>query len=375
VSETARQKRERIRQQADPGFRPDDIRVGPALPIPEVLREFGVDPGPVLASAGLDERLLENPENRVSFEVVARLLHGAIAATDCPHLGLHIGRQFSPTTMGAVFQLMKHSGSLRDALRALVLHLHVHDRGGVCFVVHPGPGEVGVVYGIYHRGEIDVAPFYDVAVTIMFFALRELCGPRWQPLRITFPHRRPASLAPYRRLFGAPLVFDAEHASVVFPDHWLDEPLQGADPAVQAAIEQLVREKEAAEALAFTDRVRRVLRSMVLAGTATADQVSFMFAMSRRSMHRQLAPEGTSLRLLAAETRFEVARQLLNESDMPAGEIAAVLHYADSSAFSRAFKEWSGTSPREWRQAVRKASAGPAAQRHPAAGRARRTGR
>ncbi len=134
------------------------------------------------------------------------------------------------------------------------------------------------------------------------------------------------------------------------------------DPAVQAAIEQLVREKDAAEALAFTDRVRRVLRSMVLAGTATADQVSFMFAMSRRTLHRELAAEGTSLRQLAIETRFEVARQLLNGSDMPAGEIAAVLHYADSSAFSRAFKEWSGTSPREWRQAIRRASAGAAAQ-------------
>lgn len=337
--------------------RPDDIRIGPALPIPAILREFGVEPGPVLASAGLDERLLEHPDNRVSFKVLAGLMHQAIAATDCPHLGLLVGRHFSQTTMGAVFQLMKHSASLRDALRVLVLRLHVHDRGGVCFVVQPGPGEVGLVYGIYHRDEIDVAPIYDAAVTIMFLALRELCGPRWQPLRITFPHRRPASLAPYRRAFGAPLVFDAEHASVVFADHWLDEPLQGTDPAVRAAIEQLVREKEAAEGLTLTDRVRRVLRSMVLTGTATADQVSFVFAMSRRSLHRQLAAEGTSLRLLASETRFEVARQLLNESDMPAGEIAAVLHYADSSAFSRAFKEWSGTSPREWRRKIRTSAA------------------
>jgi AraC-like DNA-binding protein len=374
VSERAQQKRQRTRGQAVLRSRSDDIRIGPALPIPDVLRECGVDPGPVLARAGIDERLFESAENRVSFGVMAGLVHEAIAATDCPHFGLLLGRRFSPATMGAVFQLMKHSGSLRDALRALVLHLHVHDRGGVCFVLHPCPGEVGVVYGIYHRGGIDVAPLYDVAIAIVFSALRDLCGPRWQPLRITFPHRRPASLAPYRRLFGAPLVFDAEHASVVFADHWLDEPLQGADPAVQAAIEQLIREKDAAEALAFTDRVRRVLRSMVLTGTATADQVSFMFAMSRRTLHRELAAEGTSLRQLAIETRFEVARQLLNESDMPAGEIAAVLHYADSSAFSRAFKEWSGTSPREWRQAIRQASAGARAHRHSAPGRPRGTG-
>jgi AraC-like DNA-binding protein len=372
MSKRVQPKRERVHRQTALQSRTDDIRIGPVLPIPEVLRECGVEPGPVLARAGFDERLLSRPEDRVSFEVLARLVHEAIEATDCPHFGLLLGRRFSPATMGAVFQLMKHSGSLREALRALVLHLHVHDRGGVCFLVHPSPGEVGLVYGIYHRGEIDFAPIYDAAIAIVFSALRELCGPRWHPLRVTFPHRRPASLAPYRRLFGAPLVFDAEHASVVFADHWLDEPLLGADPAVQAAIGQLVREKEAAEALAFTDRVRRVLRSMVLAGTASADQVSFMFAMSRRTMHRQLAAEGTSLRLLASETRFEVARQLLNESDMPAGEIAAVLHYADSSAFSRAFKEWAGTSPREWRQAIKRASAGAATKARSTTARARR---
>jgi AraC-like DNA-binding protein len=101
--------------------------------------------------------------------------------------------------------------------------------------------------------------------------------------------------------------------------------------------------------------VRRVLRSMVLSGTASAEQVAFMFATSRRSLHRALAADGTSLQLLVNETRFEVARQLLDESDMPAGEIAAALQYSDASAFSRAFKEWSGTSPREWRRSIRSA--------------------
>ncbi len=142
---------------------------------------------------------------------------------------------------------------------------------------------------------------------------------------------------------------------MVMSDRWLDEPIPGADPAVHAALEQLIREKEAAEALPFTNRVRRVLRSMVLSGTASAEQVAFMFATSRRSLHRALAADGTSLQLLVNETRFEVARQLLDESDMPAGEIAAALQYSDASAFSRAFKEWSGTSPREWRRSIRSA--------------------
>jgi AraC-like DNA-binding protein len=358
LNERSQSRRERIRRQLDLRSSSDEIRIGPAIPVRELLLEFGVDPAPVLARAGVDPVLLEDPDSRVGFDVMGRLMNEAVAATGCPHLGLLLGQRFSPATIGPVFQLMKHSRRVRDALRALVLRLHVHDRGGAPSLSHAGPNELALAYGIYHRGDYNLAPIYDVAIAIVQSFMRDLCGPRWKPLRVTFPYRRPANLAPYRRLFGAPLVFDAEQASVVMSERWLDAPVPGADPAVRAALEQLILEKEAAEALPFAHRVRRVLRSLVLSGSASAEHLAFMFATSRRSLHRALAAEGTSLQLLVNETRFEVARQLLGESDMPAGEIAAALHYSDSSAFSRAFKEWSGTSPREWRQAIR--SRGPA---------------
>ena len=339
--------------------------------IPEMLSGFGVDPASVLGKAGLDERGLEDPDGWMSFDTAGRLLTECIAATGCPHFGLLLGQRFSPATLGVVFQLMKHAGSLREAIRSLVFHLHLHDRGGVGYVLNSSPGEIGLAYGIYHRGDFQVGPLYDFTASTIFAFMRELCGPRWKPVRVSLAHRRPKNVSPYRRIFGVPLVFDAEHTAVFFADRWLDEPVHGSDPALQAAIAKLISDRESAEALTMTDKVRRVLRTTVLAGTASADSVAFMFAMSRRSLHRQLQSEGTSLQALANATRFEVARQLLNESDMPAGEIAAVLHYSDASAFSRAFKDWSGTAPREWRQEVRRASAGAATGRRSAATRPR----
>jgi AraC-like DNA-binding protein len=349
----------------------DNIRLGPIMAIPELLGEFGVEPAGVLGKAGLGERSLADPDGWISFDTAGRLLTECIAATGCPHFGLLLGQRFSPATLGVVYQLMKHAGSLREAIQSLVFHLHLHDRGGVGYVLHTFPGEIGLAYGIYHRGDFQVGPLYDVTAAIIFSFMRELCGPRWKPTRTTFAHRRPKNLSPYRRLFGVPLVFDAEHTAVFFAERWLDEPVRGSDPALQAAIAKLVSDRESAEALTMSDKVRRVLRTTVLAGTDSADSVAFMFAMSRRSLHRQLQAEGTSLQALANATRFEIARQLLNESDMPAGEIAAVLHYSDASAFSRAFKDWSGAAPREWRRGLRRASDDAATDRGSAAARPR----
>jgi len=339
--------------------------------IPSRLCERGVDPVAVLEKAGLDERSLADPDGWTSFDTAGRLLTQCIDATGCPHFGLLLGQRFTPATLGVVFQLMKHAGSVQEAIRSLVFHLHLHDRGGVGYVLRPSPGEIGLAYGIYRRGDFQVGPLYDFTASTIFTFMRELCGPRWKPTRVSVTHRRPKDLTPYRRLFGVPLLFDAEHTAVHFAERWLDEPVHGSDPALQAAIAKLISDREAAEALTMSDKVRRVLRTMVLAGNASADTVAFMFAMSRRSLHRQLQAEGTSLRALANATRFEIARQLLNESDMPAGDVAAVLHYSDASAFSRAFKDWSGAAPREWRKQVRRASADAATGRGSAAARPR----
>jgi AraC-like DNA-binding protein len=71
--------------------------------------------------------------------------------------------------------------------------------------------------------------------------------------------------------------------------------------------------------------------------------------MERRTLHRHLQAEGRSFRQVANEVRFEIACRLLATTDMAHPQIAAVLNYADHSAFTRAFRGWSGQTPSAWR--------------------------
>ena len=328
-----------------------DIRVGPIQSIPRLLRDFGVEPAGVLAMVGLDERQFEDAENRISFDALGHLTEACIAATNCPHFALLLAKHFSPSTLGVNHYLMRNARTLREALQGLELHSHLHDRGAVSYLIGQNSKEVGLCYGIYHAGHFDAAPIYDGALAISMEALRSVCGPAWRPTRVSFTRSRPSNVTPYQRYFGVPLRFNADHAALYFSAGWLDEPIKGRDPALQAVLLKLIEERDPRRDLTFADSVRRALRTIVVSGTDSTDQMARLFAQNRRSLHRRLQAEGTNLHTLVNEARCEVSSQLLKDSSMPIGEIAALLKYSDGTAFSRAFRGWTGLSPREWRSA------------------------
>ena len=92
-----------------------------------------------------------------------------------------------------------------------------------------------------------------------------------------------------------------------------------------------------------------MLRSGLLAGHASAEKVAALFSMHRRTLTRRLAAHGTSFSDLVEECRFEIAQRMLGSTNLDITGIAAALDYADASAFTRAFRRWSGTTPAAWR--------------------------
>ena len=99
----------------------------------------------------------------------------------------------------------------------------------------------------------------------------------------------------------------------------------------------------------LAEDLRRVLRTELLRGTCSANSIARLFSMHRRTMNRHLNAEGLAFRRLANQIRFEIACELLENTDMALSKVAAVLRYSEPSAFTRAFRRWSGQSPSAWR--------------------------
>ena len=114
------------------------MRMGTALVIPALLRSLGADPEEVLAEAGVDLELFDDPEHRISLAAHNRIVRHCAMRTNCPHFGLLVGQQDGLQSLGLMGLLVKFSSDVQAALECLVRHLRVHVRGASANLIVEG---------------------------------------------------------------------------------------------------------------------------------------------------------------------------------------------------------------------------------------------
>jgi AraC-like DNA-binding protein len=319
------------------------LRIGGAYTLPNVLRYFGVEPEEVIASVGLDPKLFDDPDNAVEMAALGRLLCACVTCTGCQHFGLMVGQQGGPVSLGLIGLLAQHSPNLGRALRNIALYLHIHDRGAV--ITYDQRGEAFALgYEICAPGVACDEQIIDGAMAIGCNMMRAWCGADWAPTEVLLARRRPTDTRPYQAFFRCPVRFNAEQTALVFPSHWLQHPIAASNPELKAILKAQVAELSGRDR-DFGADVRRTLRALLVTGVCTADHTASLFSMHRRTLGRRLEEQGASFAALLAEVRYEAASQLLDNTDMSPSDIALALGYSDVTAFNRAFRRWSGTTP------------------------------
>jgi AraC-like DNA-binding protein len=336
---------------------------GPAA-LPAVLRTLGSDPAAVLAEAGLDPTLFDDPENLIKLAALGRLVKLCVARTGCMHFGLLVGQQGGLHSLGLVGLLARLSPDVGTALHRLADCMHLHHGGTVTAVAVDGDAAT-LSYDIDQRYEDASDQIGDGALATLFNILRALCGPGWHAIEIRFAHRAPDDVHPFRAFFAADLRFDTGQNAIVFPGAWLQHSLPADDAELQRLLARQIALLETRHGDEFPEQVRSVLRAALMTGHAGADEIAALFSMHSRTLNRRLGAFHTSFRQLVDEGRFAIARELLECTELDVSGIAGALDYADASAFTRAFRRWSGTTPAAWRAHRTESSRKPAAAHAP----------
>lgn len=170
-------------------------------------------------------------------------------------------------------------------------------------------------------------------------------------LEVRFTHRGPGAAheARYVDVFGAPVVFGAREDALVYLDGALQTPLTTSAPPVAASVDAELAALAAKQELPdpLQTRIRSAIESRLADGVGLAD-VARVLKMSTRTLQRTLAQRGTSWSREVDEARRARALAALAEGEDKTATIAAELGFSDASAFFRAFRRWTGTTPRHY---------------------------
>jgi AraC-like DNA-binding protein len=318
----------------------------------ETLREqYGVEPGPLFASVGLDARRLHVAGARYPAARLVQLWHAAVAATGDDCFGLAVGRRVRITTFHAIGFSWLASRNLQEALQRLQRYYRLLSTNPVRLALEPLGSEQ--TRFSFSDEEADI---HSAAATVDAFSLAvlKLCrsarGTDMQALQVCLRHPDHGRAGEYVEAFGAPVVFDAEHDALVFDRADLIVPLPGENAELAHANDQVAERYLATlEPERVATAVRQLLIDMLPSGQASQQAVAKRLNKSLSTLQRQLQAEGMSFQKLRDETRQRLAEAYVRENRLSLAEVAYLLGFSDQSNFSRAFRRWTGYSPREFR--------------------------
>jgi AraC-like DNA-binding protein len=319
----------------------------------------GADPSEMGRRAGIGGGDLDDPDRRLPLDRYRTLMQAAKEATGDPALALHFGEAFDITELSIVGLMGQASGTIGEAFAQLGRYTRLavdvplrEEADGQRYVLKRADGELWL---IDMRRDPNAFP----ELTESAFARRASGGRRAGGgfvKAVHFTHQEPPYRAEYDRIFGVPVVFGSHwNAFQLSGDEWMRQPTTQGSPYMFEVL------KERAEALlehmdsaaTMRGRVETLIAPVLHNGGATMAAASAKLGISRATLGRRLRAEGTTFERVLDGLRRRLALEYLGERRLPVGETAYLLGFSEPAAFSRAFRRWTGQSPRSFQGELR----------------------
>lgn len=309
----------------------------------------GVDVLPILTNVGLSIADIDKPNHRIPTEKLSALQIGIWNATQDESMGLN----GCPLKRGSYYMMGKltihqtHLGKVLS-LGQRFYNLLVNDD----FVTFRQEGDNTVLRVQLVTPEADVDHLFGEITLLAWHRYASWIIAQGIPLTETrFNYAPPQHVNEYTYLYPGKHVFNSDELALVFPSKYLEFEVKQTESTLLGFLQRCPLElfRQYKDDYSLSSELRRLLIKHIWGANASIADCASQLHMTPRTMMRKLKEEGTSFQQLKDFVRRDKAIMLLTQQKMAISEVAEHIGYSDSAVFTRAFRQWTGLSPRKYR--------------------------
>jgi AraC-like DNA-binding protein len=316
------------------------------------LQSAGVPVAALLRRAGLTPEVIADPEERLSVRSQIKFLDEAAIALKDDCLGFTLARDHDPRQIGLLYYVMASSQTLGDGLKRVARYSQITNEAVVVRYQEGNRLIIGLSYsGVPRhsdRHQIEFCMFGVLRVC------RMLTGQKLVPQHFWIAHHRSGGNPEMARFVGTKVEFGADTDEFALNIDARALPLIHSDPYLN---DLLLKYCEAALADRRGDtsqlrtRVENAISSLLPHGRVLVEDVARSLGMSERTLARKLSDEGLNFTEILPQLRRDLAFRYLDDRKLHVSKIAWLLGFHEVSAFTHAFRRWTGKTPSQMRAA------------------------
>jgi AraC-like DNA-binding protein len=302
------------------------ISIGATAGLLEAITAAGGNPDQILEAWNLDRSVFSKSEGFIPCSTFAGILRDAAQMTGDDCFGLHFGESFHPKNIGPLAYVALNSPTIGAGIQNVERYLHVYDSSAKWFFT--AEGNRGYIRYVLTVGIEPLRQSNEHGMTLVVNTLRMMVGSQWAPQEVQFAHEAPEQTSEHHRIFRAPVVFGCETNAMVIELGFADREVPAADQQLYQIMKQYL--DQVLSDMPREDGLLNSIRKM---------------AMGPRTLQRRLKEYGFDFKKLVEDTRKRFALSYLKDRKNSLTEVAFLLGYSELSAFNRAFKRWTRSTP------------------------------
>lgn len=330
---------------------PSKVLASAATGVVSLIEANGGDVDSIFGTTSIHLDDLDSPITELSLQQFCLLFTEAAKQTGNDNFGLHFGAQFEPKKLGAIGYAAISSPTLSAALRNMEFYFPAHQNQS-SFSLIQDSDILWLSYRILDPRIAERRQDAELSMGMFWNIFRRALGCDWSPLEVRFEHTKPSNGAEHEKVFGAPVLFGRRTNAMAFRRCDLDAIMPDQDPYLFSIIEPFLQSrcKLHDNPETFASIVRNQIKLNLSTTTPTIPEIARIFGLSECQFQHELDLHRLSFQDLLRAARQELSLHYINDTEIPLTEVALLLGYSELSAFSRAFRNWTGMSPHRYRR-------------------------